>query len=205
MFNVVIADDHSITRSGIKYILKDCFPHSGIYEAENGDEVLNLFKTRKIDILLMDLNMPNTDPQRLVQTLLVMEPDLKILVISMNKEEIFGPLYLRLGVKGFIPKELGEQELLKAIQAVRDGNLYIRKEMRDFYEGNIKLANPYELLTKKEMEILRHFIKGDSAITISRTMNIGISTVSTHKANIFEKLNISNLLELKSLSDLYPL
>ncbi len=205
MLKVVVADDHPITRSGTKYLLRDHFSQIQIYEAENGSQVIEHVKKQSIDVVLMDLNMPDTDSQGTLQTLLVLSPDTNVLILSMNKEEIFGPLYLKMGARGYISKVLGEQEIPKAIKAVLEGNIYIRREMKEFYEKGQKVENPYQSLTRKEMEVLRHLVKGAPVAAISNAMSITITTVSTHKANIFNKLQLNNLLELKSLIDLYPL
>lgn len=202
---IVVADRHPVVRSGIKYIVKTQYPYAHILEAANGDETIVYCKQHTVALLLMDLNMPDTDSHRMIHTLLAFNPSLKILIHTVDNEEVFGPLYLKMGAKGFVSKKSPEQEMIKAIKIVLDGGIYIHEQMREFYLNNVHRDNPYDTLTPKEKEVLRHLVKGHSATDICRIMNIGATTVSTHKAHIFEKLKIDNLIELKSLADTYPL
>ncbi len=203
--NIIVADDHPILRSGICFILKSHFPVVRIREAEDGDQAIALCKQSPADIMIMDLNMPNTDPQKMVYTLLALQPAINILVFTMYKEEIYGPLYYKIGARGFIPKMNGEKELVKAVETVLAGKIYIRDEMRDFYQKRDGTIDPYALLSNKEKEVLRHLVTGDSQVNICKKLNIGITTVSTHKGNILRKLKLNNLMELKAMVDNLPL
>lgn len=208
MFNILIADDHPIVRTGIKYTLREHFKQIRIFEARNGDELVACVKENPIDIVLMDLNMPETDPQRVLQTILILKPALGVLIFSMNKEEIFGLMYLKMGAMGYLRKVCEETELVKAIQCVLDGNVYIRREMQPFYLGKTTLedkSNPFADLTRKELEVLRHLAQGESLSHICKVMNISNSTVGTHKAKILEKLRVNNMFELRAVTELYPL
>lgn len=203
---ILIADDHPMTRWGVKFSFKNHFGlHTVIHEAENGDEVIELCKLHQFDMVLMDLNMPQTDAQNVVQTLIAMRPAIRILVLTMNKEELFGPLFLKLGAKGFLPKESGEPELLKAASAVMKGEIYLREDMKHFYKGRTERDDPYKNLTKRELEIVRHLANGASIGQVARILNLSSNTISTHKANIFRKLQLNSLVDIKSLTDIYPL
>lgn len=205
MIKIIIADDHPIIRTGIKGLLRHKIGiDAEILEAENGDDIIRICKSEKITLLIMDLNMPDTDAQSTVKMALVLRPDLKILILSVSKEEIFGPIYLKLGAKGFLAKDAGEETLLRVVDTILKGNIHIRKELREYYNNSIH-TNPYGQLTAREMEIMFQLIKGDSTAKIAQNLSIGITTVSTHKANLFRKLNINNVLELKSFVEHNPL
>lgn len=203
--NILIADDHPITRSGVRYILRTYFPGVRTYEADKAETIFSLCKENDMDVLILDLNMPDSDPQGLVQTLLTLYPKLNILIFTMNKEAIFGPLYYKLGVKGFVHKLNGEEEIVKAVEVALSGDIYIHRKMKEFYASMQEHQSPYDILTKKEKEVLRHLINGTSTAEIGRIMNIGAATISTHKGNIQEKLRIRNVLDLKLFTELYPL
>jgi two-component system invasion response regulator UvrY len=208
MLNLLIADDHPIVRTGTKYTLKEHFEEIQIFEARNGDELIACVKEQPINLVLMDLNMPETDPQRVLQTILILKPEISVIIFSMNKEEIFGLMYLKMGAMGYLRKGCEEIELVKAVRCVLDGNVYIKKEMQPFYLGKTTLAdknNPFTELTRKELEVLRHLSRGESIANICKVMNISSSTVGTHKAKILEKLRITNMFELRSITELYPL
>lgn len=203
--NIIIADDHPVLRAGVCAILKSHFSSINIREAENGDQAINLCKQGPVDVMIMDLNMPETDPQKMVYTLLALHPTINILIFTMYKEEIYGPLYYKIGAKGFVPKINSEKELLHAVETLLEGKVYIRKEMKDFYRNPGGIIDPYALLSNREKEVLRHLVRGDSKVSIGKILNITITTLSTHQANILRKMQLNNLMELKAMVDNFPL
>lgn len=205
MLKVLIADDHPIIRTGIKYLLKDHFEDCVVFEAANGDQIIDQVKLDPPTLIMMDLNMPDTDPQRILQTILALRPEMKILIFSQNKEEIFGMMYLQMGAKGYLRKGGDQQEFVTAVKTVLAGNVYVNMDMNAFYLNQNEQLNPFAVLTKKELEVLRHLSKGEPIVNIRKIMNISSSTVGTHKAKIFEKLNVNNVFELKSLLDTFSL
>lgn len=187
-------------------MLKPNIPGARLYDVSNGDDLVAMVRAQPIDIVLMDLNIPDMDPQRIVHTLLAIRPDIGIIIFSMNREEIFGKLYLKLGAKGYIVKGSEEAEIVDAVKCVAGGGIYMKKDMQQYYFNDLgEHLNPFSTLSKKEMEVLRHLAQGESVGNITRIMNIGKTTVSTHKAKIFEKLHINNMFELKAIIDLHPL
>lgn len=206
MKKIVLADDHPMTRIGVKFILQENMDQVFVYEVQDGNELIGIIKRETIDLVVMDLNMPGTDPQRTLQTMLALKPDLAVIIFSMNKEEIFGLHYLKMGAMGYLRKGADDKEVIKAVNCVLGGNIYIAKEMRPYYlaDANGTLGQtPFDVLSKKELEVLRHLSKGESPVHISRIMDISSSTISTHKANILAKLKIENMVELRSLLELY--
>lgn len=207
IITIIIADDHETIRMGLKYTLKESF-NAEIYEAADGDELFALVKKQSPHVILLDINMPNTNSQAIVQNILLLKPMVSIIIFSVNKEEIYGKFYLKLGVRGYLQKDAASAEITKAIRTVLAGNVYMRKEMQEFYlssRGNDNNTSPYGALSKKEMEILHHLASGESLTNIARMTNLSASTIGTHKANIFSKLHINNIIELKEFTDLHPL
>jgi two-component system invasion response regulator UvrY len=203
---MVFADDHAVIRAGLKLLFRDN-PSITIFEAANGDELFELVKKESPDVVLLDINMPNTNSQSLLQVILSIKPEISVLIFSMNKEEIYGKLYLKLGARGYLQKNASSEEVIKAVNCILDGNVYIRKEMQDLYIGGTGSGelSPYSALSKKELEILPFLSNGDSVMNIARNLNLSPSTIGTHKSNIFSKLRIGNVIELKELITLYPL
>lgn len=202
---VLVADSSPIIRYGIRCLLKNHFATSSVKEAETAREVLKHYRNGAAGILIVDLNLPDADPQMLIQSLLVHQPGLAILVLSISKEELFGPLYLRLGAKGFVSKRSSETEILKAIEVIAQGKRYVREDMQQHYLSRSQQSSPYEQLTNREREVLKCLAQGESVTNIGKRTNNAVNTVSTHKANIFKKLHLSNLMELKKLVDSYPI
>lgn len=206
MLHILIADDHPIIRSGLKLILKPSIPQSKIYNVANGDDLVAIVRAHPINIVIMDLNIPDMDPQGVLHTILTIRPDIGVIIFSMNREEIYGKLYLKLGAKGYIVKGSEDEEIIEAVKCVAEGKIYMRKNMQQHYFNNLGEAlNPFSALTKKEMEVLRYLVQGESVGSIARTMNIGKTTVSTHKGKIFEKMRVNNIFELKAIVDVHPL
>lgn len=207
MLNLLIADDHPIVRIGLRCVLETHFKALTLHEADNGDGIIGCLKKNPVDIIIMDINMPDTDPQRTLQTILIIRPHINVIIFSTHKESLFGPMYLKTGAKAFIKKASDEDGLLEAINTVAGGDVYIAPGMEPYYSGPLSREddNPYAVLTKKEMEVLRHLALGQSMRAICNIMTISSSTASTHKAKIFRKLKLKNLIDLHSITELYPL
>ncbi|WP_118952576.1 response regulator transcription factor [Taibaiella helva] len=203
---VMIADHSPIVRYGIKSLLKQHFPGTKVREAESGRQVMGHYhENTGGGILVIDPNLPDADPQTLIQGILLRKPDLPILVLSISKEELFGPLYLKIGAKGFLNKRCPEQEIVQAVGMLVQGKRYIRMEMQELYLDCSRWSSPYERLTRREREVLKYLVQGESVTSISRRTNNSTNTVSTHKSNIFKKLRLGNLIELKLLVDSHPI
>ena len=158
----------------------------------------------------MDINMPATDPNGTLHNILIARPNTLVLVFSVNKEEVYGKLYMKAGAMGYIQKDASDLEIISAIKTVLEGKLYMKKEMRSYYlggeEGKLQPStSPYSVLSKKETEVLEFLQRGDTVVTIARLMNLSPSTVGTHKAKILAKLKMENIFELKDFIRLYPL
>lgn len=205
-YRFLLVDDHAIIRTGVSIVLTTLFPNCQVDEADGGDFALEYVKANDYDIVILDLNMPHTDSGTLVPGLLSQKPDLKILIFTMAPESVVAKHYLKLGVSGFVSKEVSMEELKKAVVQILQNKRYLSEDLV-FELTQVQLKNkslnPFENLSKRELQLLTYLIKGDSISDIAESMNIGKSTVATHKANIFEKLQISNIIELREMARLY--
>ena len=201
---VVVADDHTLFRDGIKKILsleKDILV---IGEAAKGDEVARIVERTKPDVLLLDLNMPGGDP---VQTLLEIKdktPSAKVLILSAfcDEESILNTA--KAGARGYAFKGIGFASLLQAIRAVHSGAPWIDKDtpMAESFEeiargqlsqnGNLPGDDVVSSLTKRELEILKLVAEGLTNEEIGKKIFISEKTVKTHLTNIFDKLKVNN-------------
>ena len=118
MANILLADDHFIIRRGLKLIIENFMPHSKIDEADDGDSSFEKIKENDYDLLILDVNMPNTDSFVLVSNILALKPGMKILMFSMNDEEVYAKRFLKIGVMGYLKKDEHEGEIEKAITTV---------------------------------------------------------------------------------------
>ena len=208
MKRFLLVDDHVVVRSGIKGLLSEIFKPLEIDEAGDGDSVVEKLKSHQYDLILMDIKMPNTDSFGLMQFIHVKHPGTKVLIFSMNAENIYARRFLKEGASGFISKEAPLEEITKAINVVLNGRKYISDSLaQTLAEESFldKPSNPFEKLSSREFEIVSLLLSGQSANHISKTLNLQSSTIGTHKARLFEKLGVSNILELKELASSYNL
>jgi two-component system, NarL family, invasion response regulator UvrY len=208
MQKFLLIDDHVVVRSGIKLLITNIYDDSEIHEAKDGEMALEFVKNNQYDFVMLDVQMPNTDSFALMESFKANYPALKVLVFSMNSENIYALRYIKAGAKGFISKEAPMDEVRKAIDLVLNGKKYISEEMLFVIaEGNSNSAesNPFNSLSSREFEIVSMLLNGKTISVIAADLKLGISTVGTHKGRIFTKLKVTNLLELQDLANSYNL
>lgn len=144
--------------------------------------------------------MPGTDSVNLLKNIFSLQPQLKVLILSMSSEEIYARKYLQLGVMGFINKEADTTEIRKAIVTVLNNRKYMSPVLQEIMSREAGNGTPgnslFENLSIRELEVMTHLVEGKHVSEIADTLSIHISTVSTHKANILQKLKVSNVIEL---------
>jgi DNA-binding NarL/FixJ family response regulator len=202
----LVADDHAIVRAGLKTLMKDIHPFAQGDEAVNGNQVIDLVKNNHYDIIILDVNMPDTDCITMVSNILAYKEKSKILIFSMKSEELYAKRFLKLGVRGYLDKESNAEEIKKAIENVMTGNLYISPNLKKYmYEDSLtkRADNPFEKLSNREIQIAKYLLLGYSPTEIKKTLNLHSSTVGTHRLRFFEKLKVKSLYELGELVKLY--
>lgn len=206
MKNVLIVDDHSVMRTGLRLLLQDYYQGLKIYEAGTGDELLEQFKAHRIDLLIMDIHMANTDAIGLVEMVSIKYPKTYTLVFSMLPEQIYGRRMLKAGARGFLPKESTLEEVKKAFDLVLQQKTYLSQNFIEILADHASTdttANPFEKLSHREFEIVNLLLSGSSINAIAQTLNVKPSTVGTYKMRVFEKLKIKTVFELKDLAMLF--
>jgi DNA-binding NarL/FixJ family response regulator len=204
----LLIDDHVVVRSGLKLILSDLYKPCIIDEAEDGESALIKLKLHFYDLIILDIKMPNTNTFTLMEYIRNNYPDLKVLVFSMNSESIYAKRFLNAGAKGFINKIAPLDEIIKAINIILNGKRYISETLLEVLAelgGDIKKENSFDALSPREFEIVSMLLAGDGISQIAQRLNLQVSTIGTHKARIFEKLKVTNLLELKELANSFNL
>jgi DNA-binding NarL/FixJ family response regulator len=202
MIKILIADDHDIVRTGLIVLIEQEFSQVKIEECRDGKSVWMKVQNDPYDLLILDIGMPDTDPFGLLKNIFALRPEQKILILTMSKEELYAKKYLQLGVKGFINKETPPTEIRQAIVSILNNKRYLSDRLKDtltreHIEGSSE--NPLETLSPREMEIMQHLINGRNVSEIADMLSVHISTISTHKANIMQKLGVSNIIELSKV------
>jgi DNA-binding NarL/FixJ family response regulator len=202
MKKILIADDHNIVRTGLIFLIKEEFAQVEIDECRNGDCTWQKIRGSAYDLVILDISMPLTDSFMLINNIFSLRPEQKILILTMSSEDVYAKKYLQLGVKGFINKEAPPAEIRKAIVSILNNKKYLSSRLKDTLTREALEglpASPFEALSAREAEIMHHLIDGKNVSEIARILSVHISTISTHKANIMQKLGVSNVIELSKL------
>lgn len=206
MKRFLLADDHSIVRTGIKILIQDHYVNPVIDEAADGNEISDYFKNHRYDLAIIDINMPETDFVTLIPWIRATDPDCRILVFTTYPAASYGVRSIHAGADGFMNKTAANEDIVKAIQTLLAGKKYIVPELADIlispHQG-IPDSNPVHTLSSREMEIARLMQNGLSLPEIGKQLNLGYSTIVTYKNRIFTKLKVKNVLSLARLLELY--
>lgn len=203
---MLIADDHYIVRTGLIFLLKTMFTQVEIDECRDGNGVWEKIQASGYDLLILDISMPFTDLFSLMKQILAIRPKQKILILTMSSEHIFAKKYLQLGARGFLNKEAPPNEITMAINNVLNNRRYISSRVRDTLTLEMldsPAKNLFDTLSERELEIMNYLVDGKNVSAIAKMLAIHISTVSTHKANILQKLGVPNVIELSKMVQMY--
>jgi DNA-binding NarL/FixJ family response regulator len=193
MIQVLIADDHAIIRDGLKNIISFQPDMRVAGEAANGEEVLQRIRQIKVDVLVLDMSMPGKSGIALIQQLKATQPELPILVLSMHQESQYAVQAIRAGAAGYITKNTASSQLIEGIRKVACGGTFIQplvaeKLVQQMHHPEKEL--PHTKLTAREFQIFKMLVEGHPINEIADVLSLSNKTVSTHKANILQKMEI---------------
>ena len=199
MIRILVADDHTIVREGLKQILAK---HSDLQvagEAANGNDVLHLVRDNKWDVLVTDMSMPGRNGLELIKLVKQAQPALPVLVLSMYDEDQYAVRAIRAGASGYLNKESASEQLVSAIRTVAAGGVYASAAVTQALFSTLRNnrgAQPHEQLSDRELQVLQMIAAGKSITEIAELLSLSPKTVSTHKSRMLEKMNMSNQAEL---------
>lgn len=195
---ILLADDHTIVRQGLKLILAAHHDLEVVGEAANGREAVEMAATLKPDIVLMDVAMPELNGIEATRRIVQATPRLRVLVLSMHKEAVYVREILKAGARGYILKDAIDTELVNAVRSVARGDGYISPAVSgallNDYRQNV--TNPLDLLSSREREVLQLIAEGKTNKEIAVRLNLSVYTVDSHRSKLMEKLNLHNTGEL---------
>ncbi len=196
--NILLADDHTIVRQGLKLILSAHPDLHVVGEAANGKEAVELAAKLKPDIVLLDVAMPELNGIEATRKMVEANSRLRVLVLSMHKEAVYVREILRAGARGYILKDAIDTELLNAVRSVARGDGYISPAVSgallDDYRKDV--TDPVDLLSPREREVLQLIAEGKTNKEIATKLNLSVYTVDSHRGKIMEKLNLHSTGEL---------
>ena len=198
MIRVLIADDHTVVREGIRRILIDHPDISVVGEAPDGNEVLRMSAEQRPDVLLLDLAMPGPGFMGVLEQLRSANPGLKVLVLSAHAEDQYARRVLKAGAVGYITKNHSPEELVAAVRRVAGGSRYVSQAMADQLAADLSSPDrpPQELLSNREYQVLALLGAGKSVKEIAASTKLSSKTVSTYRTRLLQKLNLKTTADL---------
>jgi DNA-binding NarL/FixJ family response regulator len=199
MIKVLLAEDHTIVRKGLRSLLENQDDIKIIGEAENGREAVEMVERLHPNVVLMDISMPSLNGIEATRRIKKKCPKTKVLILTMHSTEEYAFQILQVGASGYVVKKAAPEELVSAIYSVHQGHTFLSPSIsRDVIDEYLKKAETkaevenLELLTNREREVLQLIAEGHSNREIAEILYISIKTVETHRTHIMNKLNIHN-------------
>lgn len=202
MIQVLVIEDHHILQAGIKIMFNELKIKYSMHFVTNFIDALALLEKESIDLIILDLNIPNGSNTKMIEIIKVKYPKIKILVFSSLSETIYAQQCIRNGAHGFVSKAASEFEFKRAVEKVLKNQIYVSEQIQQNLLSAIndfnheQDNNPIHTLSPRETDIINLIAQGKSTSEISNDLNLQSSTVSTYKKRIFKKLNVTNVVEL---------
>ncbi len=197
--NIIIADDHSMIRKGIKLILKTTFGYHNIIEVGSCTDLMSELRKKECTHLLLDIIFPDGTALEVIPNIINLCPDIKIMMFTMQSPVVYSDVFKQYGVNHYLPKSLNEEQTV----------CYLRKFLNNEpipVDSKLLLPqNPFSTLSPRELEVLHYILNSHQTKTISDVLNLRMSTISTLKKRIFEKTGTENLTHLLELANLYDI
>ena len=199
MIRILVADDHTIMREGLKQLLANEADFVVVAEAADGHEVLKLVRASDFDVVLLDMSMPGKSGIELIKQVKTEKPRLRLLVLSMHQENQYAVRAIKAGASGYLTKDSAPTQLVSAIRKVAAGGAFITADVAEQLAlgamPNVA-GLPHTALSDREYEVFQLLVSGVSVSDIADRLNVSVKTVSTHKSRLMEKMGIGNQAEL---------
>lgn len=195
MLRILLADDHALVRIGIMQIIRDAYPDAFIEEVSNAADILKKVIKEDWDIILSDIDMPGRNGLEVLHDIKKIKPQIPILFLSIFPETLYAVRALKGGASGYLNKDADPEELIKAIDRILLGRIYVTPTISEKLVSEVKNDTeklPHELLSEREMEVFLFLAKGKSLTEISKLLSLNITTISTYRSKLMQKLNCSS-------------
>ena len=199
---IILADDHSVVRQGLALILKSQFKDIQIKYATEFQEVISILQDFDAQIIFLDINISGGNSTAMIEKIRKANSKVCILMFSAYEEDTYALRYIHAGANGFLSKEASEDEMINAVNTLLETGKYFSSRTKEkILERVLQNApmNPIEMLSDREIEVAELLAKGAGNLEIANILNIQMSTVSTYKIRIFEKLKITNVVSLSEI------
>jgi two-component system invasion response regulator UvrY len=196
MIRIAIIDDHAIVRAGLRQYFSEQVDLQVVAEATNGREAVDIVRKGNVDVMLMDLSMPDQSGVDALAAIKARAPDLPVLILSSFPEEHYATTLLRQGASGYLNKECDPEEIVKAIRTVYRGRKYITAGVAELLAdgiGGSSIDRPsHEQLSEREFQVFLRLAKGETIGHMADSMSLSVKTVSTYRTRVMEKMKLQS-------------
>ncbi|MBX3606454.1 MAG: response regulator transcription factor [Piscinibacter sp.] len=199
MIRVAIVDDHAIVRTGLRQYFAEQVDLRVVGEAASAREALDLLRQETVDVLVMDLNMPEQSGVDALAAVKARAPELPVLILSGFPEAQYATMLMRQGASGYLNKECDPEEIVKAIRMLALGKRYITPGVAELLADTLNPGAeklPHELLSERELQVFLHLARGETIGHLAETLSLSVKTVSTYRTRVLEKMRLSSNSEL---------
>jgi len=199
MITILIADDHTIVRKGLKQILSEGISNVEFSESSNASETFSLVTSKKFDIVILDLSMPGRSGLDLLKDIRVQSPKLPVLVLSMHPEDQYALRVIKAGAMGYMTKDSAPEELVSAVTKILNGGRYVSATLSEQLVSLMQehqKGTGHESLSDREFQVLELIASGKTVSEVADKLSLSVKTISTYRTRILEKLHLSTNAEL---------
>lgn len=199
MIKILIADDHTVVRRGVRQILSETEDLHVAAEASTAPEVLACVQRERFDVVVLDISLPGASGIELIPEIRKLRPEARVLVLTMFSEEEYAIRAIRAGAAGFLTKEAAPDKLVDAVRKLAAGGRFITTELAEALASVVageSTGRPHELLSNREYEILKAIGSGRTVSQIADALGLSVKTVSTHRTRILRKMEMKTNAEL---------
>jgi len=199
MIRILVVDDHTIVRQGLKQILGEEKDMNVVEEASNGQEALQKIGKSEYDCVLLDISMPGRSGLEVLKDIKALRPKLPVLILSMHSEELYAIRALRAGASGYLTKASASEELIGAIRKVATGRKYVSTSLAEKLAVELDAdasKPPHETLSDREYQVMIMLASGKTVKEIADEVCLSVKTISTYRTRIMEKMNLKKNAEL---------
>ena len=199
MIRVLVADDHAVVRRGLRQILSETSDIHVQAEATTAHEVLDLVRTQRFDVVVLDVNLRAGNGIELVGDIRRERPTLPVLILTVYPEEQYAVRAIKAGAAGFLTKESAPERLIEAVRKVAAGGRWVSAELAETLASMLageRSGPPHELLSDREFEVFKMLASGKTVSQVAQDLSLSVKTVSTHRTRILRKMNMKTNAEL---------
>ena len=196
MIRIAIVDDHAMVRAGLRQFFSDQIDFQVVAEASNGRQAIDIVRKGEVDVILLDISMPDQSGVDALAAIKARAPDLPVLILSGFPEAHYATTLLRQGASGYLNKDADPDEIVKAIRTVCRGRKYITAAVAEQLADGLAVGHtdrlPHEQLSERELQVFLRLAKGETIGNMAVSMSLSVKTVSTYRTRVMEKMKLES-------------